>query len=548
MISIRHPFFASVICGLVFLCPVLALGQSPPVRSEVTAIDILLAPDQSMLDHARADNARLNADYPKGFALDADHAPHITVVQAFVRTSDLKKVYAAVSKVSKDENPTIWELKATGYYDIPTGNLGLAGIVIEPTTDLIRLQKKLLDAIAPYTSDKATAEAFAPRPDGGALLSAPQMVDYITTFVSKASGKKYNPHVTIGLGTREFVDKMKAEPFDSFTFKARAVDVYQLGDFGTAQKLLWTSAPADPLPSWNDGKAKKSIIEFVAKVTKEGGTDFVPVAERIATFDNDGTLWCEMPLPVQLYFAIDRIKTLAPMHPEWKEKEPFKSVLEGDSKAVFASGERGLFELMMASHAGMTTDEFEQIVKDWLATAKHPKYKRPYTELVYQPMLEVLAYLRTNGFKTYIVSGGGIEFMRPWAESVYGIPPEQVVGSSIEVKYELRDGKPVLVRLPELDFNDDKAGKPVGIHKFIGRRPLMAFGNSDGDFQMLEYTTTGKGPRFGLLVHHTDADREYAYDRKAGLARLDTGLDEAPQRGWIVVSMQDDWKQIFAPQ
>jgi haloacid dehalogenase-like hydrolase len=303
---------------------------------------------------------------------------------------------------------------------------------------------------------------------------------------------------------------------------------------------------ADALPSWNEGPAKKSIVEFVEKVTKEGGADFVPVSERIATFDNDGTLWCESPLPFQLFFAIDRVKELAPKHPEWKEKEPFKGVLEGDMKSVMASGERGLVELMMATHAGMTTEEFDTTVKDWLATAKHPKYKRPYTECIYQPMRELLDYLRANGFKTYIVSGGGIEFMRQWTEKIYGIPPEQVVGSSIKTKYEVRDGKPVLVRLPEIDFIDDKVGKPIGINKFIGRRPVMAFGNSDGDFEMLEYTTAGTGPRFGLIVHHTDGEREYAYDRKSALARLDKGLDEAPKRGWVVVDMKNDWKKVFA--
>jgi phosphoglycolate phosphatase-like HAD superfamily hydrolase len=312
--------------------------------------------------------------------------------------------------------------------------------------------------------------------------------------------------------------------------------------------LLGVSATdaADPLPSWNNGSAKQAVIDFVAKVTKEGGTDFVPLAERIATFDNDGTLWCEYPIPVQLAFALDRVKALAPKHPDWKEKQPFKAIIEDDMKSVMAAGERGLLEVMMVSHAGMTADEFEVIVKDWIATAKHPRFKRPYTELAYQPMLELLAYLRANGFKTYIVSGGGIEFMRPWADKVYGIPPEQVVGSSIKVKYELRDDKPVLVRLPEIDFIDDKVGKPMGIHKFIGRRPIMAFGNSDGDFEMLEWTTAAKGPRFGLIVHHTDAEREYAYDRKSALARLDKGLDEAPKRGWVVVSMKNDWKRIFA--
>ncbi|MCC7422660.1 MAG: haloacid dehalogenase-like hydrolase [Planctomycetaceae bacterium] len=534
--------------AIAFILPAFgpASGEDPTTAPDVTAIDVLLAPDHVMIDRAKAANARLRADFPNGFALDATHAPHVTVIQRFVRTRDLDKVNAAIAKVLKDENPVAWELKATGYYDIPVETLGVAGIVIEPTKDLLRFQQKVIDAVAPFNVEKGTAEAFALRPDGKTIAQAQQTIEYVTSFVPKSSGKNYNPHVTIGLGTREFVDKLKAEPFQSFTFKARSVDVYQLGEFGTAQKLLWTSAPADPLPSWNEGKAKQSILDFVAKVTKESGQDFVPVAERIATFDNDGTLWCEMPLPTQLYFAVDRAKALVPRHPEWKEKEPFKSVLEGDLNGLFASGERGLVEFMMATHAGMTTDEFEAIVKEWVVTAKHPKYERAYTELLYQPMLEVLAYLRASGFKTYVVSGGGIEFMRPWMEKAYGIPPEQVIGSTIKTKYESRDGKPVLVRMPELDFNDDKAGKPVSINKFIGRRPVMAFGNSDGDFQMLEYTTAGAGPRFGLFVHHTDADREYAYDRKAGLARLDKGLDEAPKRGWTVVDMKKDWKRVFA--
>ena len=302
---------------------------------------------------------------------------------------------------------------------------------------------------------------------------------------------------------------------------------------------------ADPLPSWNDGPAKQAILAFVAKVTKEG-PDFVPVVERIATFDNDGTLWAEQPMYFQFLFALDRVKALAPKHPEWKTQEPFASLLKGDVKAALAGGERAMLEIVVATHAGMTTEEFEAIVKDWIATAKHPTTKRPYTEMVYQPMLELLAYLRANGFKTFIVSGGGIEFMRPWAESVYGIPPEQVVGSSIKTKFETRDGKPVLVRLPELNFIDDKSGKPIGINQHIGRRPLMAFGNSDGDFEMLEWTTAGKGPRFGLVVHHTDAAREWAYDRQSSIGRLDKALDVAPAKGWIVVSMKDDWQRIFA--
>jgi hypothetical protein len=302
---------------------------------------------------------------------------------------------------------------------------------------------------------------------------------------------------------------------------------------------------ADPLPSWNDGPAKQAILAFVAKVTKEGGPDFVPPAERIATFDNDGTLWCEQPVYVQFAFAFDRVRTLADKHPDWKEKQPFKGILAGDIKAALAGGERALVELIMATHTGMTTKEFEKIVTDWLATARHPKFNRPYTELVYQPMLELLSYLRANGFKTFIVSGGGIEFMRPWAERVYGVPPEQVVGSSIKLKYELREGRPVLLRLPEMNFVDDKQGKPVGIQQHIGRRPIAAFGNSDGDLEMFQWTTSGHGPRFGLIVHHTDADREYAYDRRSHIGQLDKALDEATERGWTVVSIKTDWKVVF---
>ena len=308
--------------------------------------------------------------------------------------------------------------------------------------------------------------------------------------------------------------------------------------------VLAQALAADPLPSWNDSAPKRAMISFVEKVTQEGSADFVPVAERIATFDNDGTLWAEQPMYFQAFFIFDRIKALAPEHPEWKDKEPFASVLKGDMKSALAGGERALLEMAMATHAGMTSDEFEKIVSEWITTAKHPKTGKLYTEMVYQPMLEVLSYLRANGFKTFIVSGGGIEFMRPWAERVYGVPPEQVVGSSIKTKYEVRDGKPVIVRLPELNFIDDKEGKPVGIQQHIGRRPLLAFGNSDGDFQMLEWTTSGPGPRLGLLVHHDDAEREWAYDRDSHIGKLARGLDEGPQRGWSIVSMKNDWKTI----
>ena len=304
-------------------------------------------------------------------------------------------------------------------------------------------------------------------------------------------------------------------------------------------------AVVDPLPSWNEGTAKQSIVDFVARVTDPVSPAFVPEAERIATFDNDGTLWSEQPAYFQLLFAIDRVKALAPEHPEWKTKQPFKAVLDGDMEALAAGGEHGLLELVMATHGGMTTVEFEAIVRNWLATARHPTTDRPYTEMVYQPMLELLDYLRANGFKTFIVSGGGIEFMRPWTEEVYGIPPQQVVGSSIKTAFEMRDDGPVLVRLPELAFIDDKEGKPVGIHSHIGRRPIAAFGNSDGDLQMLQWTAAGDGASFCLYVHHTDAEREWAYDRESHIGRLDKGLDEAAARGWTVVDMKNDWKVVF---
>jgi len=304
-------------------------------------------------------------------------------------------------------------------------------------------------------------------------------------------------------------------------------------------------AQDDPLPSWNDGPAKAAIRTFVRRVTTPGGPEYVAPPERIATFDNDGTLWSEQPMYFQLAFVLDRVKALAPKNPDWATKQPFKAALEGDAKALAASGERGLLQLLMATHAGMTTAEFDTIVRSWLASARHPRFQRPYTDLVFQPMLELLAHLRASGFKTYIVSGGGIEFMRPWTTEVYGIPPEQVVGSSIKTRFEMREGKPVLMRLPELDFIDDKAGKPVGIQKFIGRRPLAAFGNSDGDLQMLQWTAAGEGARLMLIVHHTDGEREWAYDRQSHIGRLDKALDEARAKGWTVVDMKKDWKVIY---
>jgi phosphoserine phosphatase len=311
-----------------------------------------------------------------------------------------------------------------------------------------------------------------------------------------------------------------------------------------------TGAPvlaADPLPSWNDTAPKNAIVEFVKSVTKKGSPDFVPVAERIATFDNDGTLWAEQPMYFQLAFVLDRVKAMAPLHPEWNTKEPFASVLKGDVKGALAAGEKSLLELATATHSGMTIDEFHASVVDWIATSKHPVTGRAYTSMVYQPMLELLAYLRRNGFKTYIASGGGLEFMRPWAEKTYGIPPEQVIGSYEKLAYEIEDGTPVLRKLPEIGLVDDKAGKPVAIQTFIGRRPLAAFGNSDGDLEMLQWTTAGTGPRFALLVHHTDAEREWSYDRTSPIGRLDRALDEARSKGWTVVDMKRDWKVVYPP-
>ena len=302
---------------------------------------------------------------------------------------------------------------------------------------------------------------------------------------------------------------------------------------------------SDPLPSWNEGPTKEAIINFVNEVTTEGSPNFVPEYLRIATFDNDGTLWSEMPFYFQLAFALDRVKAMAPDHPEWKNKQPFKAVLENDIKTVMESGMKGLMEIIMTTHAGMTTLEFEQIVTDWINAAKHPKTGMLYKDMVFQPMLELLDYLRANSFKTYIVSGGGIEFMRPWTEQVYGVPAEQVIGSSIKVKYEMTDAGPVLMRLPEINFIDDKDGKPVAINQFIGKRPIAAFGNSDGDLEMLQWTASGDGKRLMLIVHHTDAEREWAYDRESHIGKLDKALDEAIKKGWIVVDMKNDWKKIY---
>ncbi|WP_343712416.1 HAD family hydrolase [Inquilinus sp.] len=301
----------------------------------------------------------------------------------------------------------------------------------------------------------------------------------------------------------------------------------------------------DPLPSWNDGAAKRAIVDFVTRVTTPGGPDFVPVEERIATFDNDGTLWAEQPMYFQIAFAMDEVRAQADKHAGWRTTQPFKAVLENDRAALAKLGEQGLLEIITATHAGMTVDQFSDTVSQWMREARHPRFDRPYNELVYQPMIELLAYLRANGFKTFIVSGGGIEFMRPWVEQVYGIPPEQVVGSSGKTSFTLDGDRSVILKLPAVEFVDDGPGKPVGINRFIGRRPVFAAGNSDGDLQMLQWTTMTDGPRFALIVHHTDAEREWAYDRLSPVGKLDQALHQAPLRGWLVVDMKRDWGTVF---
>jgi phosphoserine phosphatase len=550
-----YTLFAVLTFASALIYQAKALSSSPTPESEaaamqtntdqLVAIDVLLEPDHTMVERSNAVNARLRGNYPAGYPLDATHAPHVTLLQRFVQAKDLDAVTAALTKVFATERPTDLQLKATGYLYGIWGGTAVTAFVVERTPELMRLHQKVIDAVAPFSVSNGTATAFV-----GTGINA-ETIGWVEHFVPESSGAKYLPHVTLGVANEEFVKQLKAEPFASFAFKADGVALYQLGNFGTAAKKLW-QYKAEPLASWNDGPAKQSFLDFVRRVTTEGSPDFVPVPERIATFDNDGTLWCEQPLPVQLYFALDRVKALAPQHPEWKTTEPFASLLKGDLKTALAGGERALLELATATHAGMTTVEFEQIVKDWIATAKHPKTGKLFTEMIYQPMFELLEYLRTNGFRTYIVSGGGIEFMRPWAEQIYGIQPEQVIGSSIKTKFEMRDGKSVLVRLPELNFNDDKGGKPVAINQHIGRRPIAAFGNSDGDREMLEYTQGGGGARFMLLVLHDDAAREYAYGPANGLPDVKLGAftqalyDQTKKDGWTVVSMKNDWNRIFA--
>jgi phosphoglycolate phosphatase-like HAD superfamily hydrolase len=513
------------------------------------AINVLLNPDAATVKRAKTVNAKLRKDYPDGFALDANRVPHITLLQRFVRQADLEEVANAVAAVLRAEQPVKWECKAIGFYDLAYKNLGLLGIVIKPTDDLRRLQQRIIDAVAPFAVEKGTGEAFAPRPDGEAI-SQPT-VDYVNNFVGPRTGMNYHPHLTVGIGTRDFLDALKAETFEPFTVRPVSLSLYQVGDYGVAQRKLYDlSTAADPLPSWNDGSAKQEILAFIARVTKEGTPDFLPLAERIAVFDNDGTLWPENPLPFQAAFAIDELKQRIITEPKLASEPMVQATLAGEIEKLLA-GEHfdGLMQVLGLTHAGMTTDEFRDAVEAWLRSARHPRFGRPYDELTYQPMQELLRYLRANGFKSFIVSGGGADFMRVWVERVYGIPPEQVVGSTARTTFELSDSGPVLTKTLDYLFVNDREGKPVGIHQFIGRRPVVCCGNSDGDHAMLHYTTINNPrPSFGLIVHHTDSEREYAYDAETkSTGKLVEALREAPTRGWLVVDMKQDWNAIFQP-
>ncbi|MCO1334763.1 haloacid dehalogenase-like hydrolase [Microbulbifer sp. OS29] len=310
----------------------------------------------------------------------------------------------------------------------------------------------------------------------------------------------------------------------------------------------WVTDAASPLPSWRDDGAKARIVEFVKQVTREGSDSFVPPGERIAVFDNDGTLWSEKPMYFQMLYTADQVKRLFPEHPEWKTQQPFASILNGNLLSLLAQGSPGLEKMLTATHAGMSTDEFQRSVAHWIASAKNPVTGMFYRKMVFQPMLELLVYLRANGFKTYIVSGGGVDFLRVFSSSLYGIPPEQVIGSRLKARYKSRDGHPAIVKTDELAFLTDKQGKPLAINEFIGRRPVFAAGNSDGDLQMLEWTTSAAGPRFGMLIHHTDASREWAYDKKSDVGRLDKALKAAKPNGWLVVDMANDWRQVYPPE
>jgi len=514
------------------------------------AINVLLEPDAATVEKAKAINARLRENHPASFPLDANHAPHITVLQLFIKTVDLGQVADAVANLLRREAPINIEGKATGYFALANENLKLVGFRVEATPNLHRLQQKIIAATAAFAVKYGTSDAFAPRLDGDAISQA--TIDYVTNFSNARTGPDYQPHLTLGIATSDFVDALIAEPFEAFSFQSASVSLYQIGDFGVAQtKLHDLSRQADPLPSWNDGQVKQAIVAFIDKVTNKDSPAYLPPAERIAVHDNDGTLWPENPLPFQVAFAIDELRQRILTEPSLTSNPMVQAALDGDlAKLLEGKHFDGLMQILAITHAGMTVEEFRDAVQAWFTSALHPRYGKAYGELTYQPMQELLRYLSDNGFKNFIVSGGGADFMRAWVEEVYGIPPEQVVGSTSRAVFELRDGKPVITKTLDYLFVNDKAGKPVGIHQFIGRRPVICCGNSDGDHAMLQYTTINNPrPSLGLIVHHTDAEREYAYDAKTNsTGKLVEALKEAPEQGWLVVDMKQDWNVVFQPQ
>lgn len=509
----------------------------------LVAIDVLLEPDQAMMQQAIGINARLLGDYSKGFPLGTEQVPHITLVQLFVRAADLPQVKAAVAGALGGGNSLVGrQLTGIGVTAAVMGSIALAALDVERTPELQQLHERVVQAVTPFAVQGGSSAAFSTSTSLPTVPPDSWIVEYVQTFIATQAGEHYYPHITLGMASAEFTRQVAAEPFPRAPFMVARLAVRHLGEHGTAQQELATI----PLPSWSDGEAKQRILTFVKRVTDPSSPDYVAPSERIATFDNDGTLWSEQPFYFQGYFILDRVRALAPQHPEWQTQQPFQAILANDAEAMRQFTEHDLAALAAATHTGMTPDDFNAIAKTWLASATQPRFGQLFTACVYQPMVELLAYLRGNGFKTFIVSGGGKDFIRAFAEQAYGIPPEQVVGSSVKTTFEQRDGTMVLLKLPELGSYDDNAGKPMNIDLQIGRRPILAFGNSDGDQQMLEYTAAGAGQRLMLLLHHDDAEREYAYDRASTVGRLDKALDEAAARQWTVVSMKQDFKRVFA--
>lgn len=513
------------------------------------AINILLDPDAATVEKARATNTRLRENYPDGFALDANHAPHITILQRFVRTENLDEVAKAVAEVLRTEHSMNWESNATGYYDLAYKNLGLVGIVIEPTQELRRLQQRIIDAVTPFAVEKGTGEAFAPRPDGGAI-SQPT-VDYVNNFVGPHTGMNYHPHLTVGIGTRDFVDALKAEPFEAFTVRAISVSLYQVGDYGVAQRKLYDLHCADPLPSWNDGHAKQGILEFIARVTKEGSPDFLPPAERIAVFDNDGTLWCEKPMYIQMDFLLRKLAAAAEADPTLQTQQPWQAAWEQDyawfGKVItnHYQGDDSALRVVMggllALSEGQDVESVEASARTFISKERHPTLGLAYRDCIYQPMVELLRYLEANAFSNIIVSGGGRDFMRGFAQDLYGVPRERVIGSTVAYRYVPGERGGAIVQRAELDMVNDGPDKAVQIWNVTGRRPILAAGNSNGDLEMLAFSGGPSLPALRLLVLHDDAQREFDY-----VAGAEKALDAAQTHGWTIVSMQHDWRTVFA--